>query len=57
PDQVIAYSVNTDTDPALAQKYDVNNLPCVVLFQDGKPVRRWEKDISVEEIEQVIQNL
>ncbi|MDE6729562.1 MAG: thioredoxin family protein [Oscillospiraceae bacterium] len=57
PDQVIAYSVNTDTDPELAQRYAVKNLPCVLLFRDGKPVRRWEKDISVEEIEQIIRNL
>ena len=56
PDQMIAYSVNTDTDPELAQEYAVKNLPCVVLFQNGKPVKRWEKNIPVEEIEQVIQN-
>ncbi|MDE5755367.1 MAG: thioredoxin family protein [Oscillospiraceae bacterium] len=56
PDQVIAYSVNTDTDPELAQEYAVENLPCVILFRNGKPVKRWEKNISVEEIEQVIRN-
>ena len=54
PEQITAYSVNTDADPELAQKYDVKNLPCVLLFRNGKPVKRWEKNISVQEIEQEI---
>lgn len=53
-EQLTAYSVNTDTDPELARQYDVKNLPCVILFRDGKPIKRWEKEISLPEIEKLI---
>lgn len=53
-DQISAYSVNIDTDSALAGYYEIKNLPTVVLFKNGKPVKRWEKQISVTEIEKII---
>jgi thioredoxin 1 len=32
--------INTDEYPALGQRYDVMSVPTILVFADGKPVRR-----------------
>lgn len=32
--------VNTDENQALATKYDIQGIPCLILFKDGKEVER-----------------
>ena len=32
--------VNVDEEPELAARYDVQSLPTLLLFQDGKPITR-----------------
>ena len=34
------YNVDIDEAPALADKYSVNSVPCLILFKDGKPASR-----------------
>jgi thioredoxin 1 len=34
--------VNIDSNPPLAAKYGVNAVPTLILFRDGRPVRRFE---------------
>ena len=52
--QISAYSVNIDTDLKLAEFYKIKNLPTVIIFKNNQPVQRWEKEISVAEIEKAI---
>ncbi|MBD5143125.1 MAG: thioredoxin fold domain-containing protein [Ruminococcus sp.] len=52
--QISAYSVNIDTDAKLAEYYQIKNLPTVILFKNQQPVQRWEKEISIPEIEKFI---
>jgi len=33
-------SLNTDNYPALSQKYNISGIPCMILFKDGKEVKR-----------------
>ena len=33
-------SINIDENEELANKYDVSSIPCLVLFKDGKEVKR-----------------
>ncbi|SER75320.1 thioredoxin [Lachnobacterium bovis] len=42
--------VNVDSDHVLAQKYVITNIPCLVLFKDGKEVDRLVGFHSKEEI-------
>ena len=34
--------VNTETNPALAARFDVSAIPTLVIFHRGRPVRRYE---------------
>ena len=34
--------VNTETNPQLAAKFDVSAIPLLLIFRDGKVVRRYE---------------
>ncbi|MDE6657959.1 MAG: thioredoxin fold domain-containing protein [Oscillospiraceae bacterium] len=52
--QISAYSVNIDTDLKLAEFYKIKNLPTVIIFKNNQPMQRWEKEISVAEIEKAI---
>ena len=45
-----AYSINTDTDAALAERYAVDKLPAVLLLRDGQTVLRWEAHVTAERI-------
>ncbi|SDY11905.1 thioredoxin [Lachnobacterium bovis] len=47
--------VNVDKDPSLAQKYLITNIPCLILFKDGKEVNRMVGLHSKEEVLEFIQ--
>jgi thioredoxin 1 len=33
--------VNVDDNGAFAQKYEVMNIPTIIVFKNGEPVQRW----------------
>lgn len=35
------FKLNTDENPALAQKYGIVSIPTLILFEDGKEVERF----------------
>lgn len=37
-----------DKSPALQKKFNVNHVPCLILFKDGVEVKRWEAGISMK---------
>ncbi|MDE6776949.1 MAG: thioredoxin fold domain-containing protein [Oscillospiraceae bacterium] len=55
--KISAYSVNVDTDAKLAECYQIKNLPTVIIFHNQQPVQRWEKEISITEIEKFITSM
>jgi len=36
-DKLVVGKVDVDAEPALAQRYKVMSIPCVILFKDGEP--------------------
>lgn len=44
--------VNVDENPELAREYRVMNIPCMVIFKDGKPADRKVGLLSYEELEE-----
>lgn len=55
--RVSAYCVNIDTDAELAQRYGITAVPTVVVLQNGEVRARFEREISMERIAQVIQDI
>ena len=47
-------SLNVDNEGDLANKYNVFSIPCLVLFKDGKEVKRNVGFISQEELTKFI---
>lgn len=47
-------SVNIDDNDLLAESYNVQSIPCLVVFKDGKEVKRSVGLISKDEIEGLI---
>lgn len=47
-------SVNIDDEDELAEKYNVFSIPCLVLFEKGKEIKRNVGLISKDEIEKFI---
>ena len=47
-------SVNVDDNSSLAQKYGIMSIPCLILFKDGKEVKRSLGFIPKEELEEFI---
>jgi thioredoxin len=56
-DKVKIIKINTDNYPALASQHQVQALPTLVLFNQGRPVDRIEGLISAEQIVQRLQTL
>lgn len=48
-DKVIVGKVDVDAEPALAQRYRVMSIPCVILFKDGEPVAQSMGAVPKEE--------
>lgn len=40
--------VMIDKSPSLQKKFNVDHVPCIVLFKDGVEVKRWEAGISMK---------
>lgn len=55
-DVVSAYSVNTDTDAAIAERFGVDKLPAVLLLHHGK-MQRWEVSVQIADIENALETL
>ncbi|MGI6174359.1 MAG: thioredoxin [Christensenellales bacterium] len=49
--------VNVDNEPELAQKYGIQSIPTVLLFQDGKPVAKHIGYAAKERLEAMWKNL
>lgn len=47
-------SINIDDNPELADKYNINSIPCLVLMKNGKELKRSVGLIPKEEIESFI---
>ena len=47
-------SINVDDEDELAENYNVSSIPCLVLFDKGKEVKRNVGLISREDIESLI---
>jgi thioredoxin 1 len=41
-DKAVFAKVNVDEVPELAEKHRINALPTILIFENGKEVRRWE---------------
>ena len=53
-DKVKIVSINVDNEAELAYKYQVSSIPCLVLFEKGKEIKRSIGLISKDEIEKMI---
>ena len=53
-DNVKIVSINIDDEEELAEAYNVSSIPCLVLFDKGKEVKRNIGLISKDEIESII---
>ncbi len=53
-DKVKIVSINVDNEEELAYKYQVSSIPCLVLFEKGKEIKRSIGLISKDEIEKMI---
>lgn len=53
-DSIKIVSVNIDNEEDLATKYNVFSIPCLVIFQDGKELKRNVGFIPEEELESFI---
>ncbi|MCR4925740.1 MAG: thioredoxin [Clostridiales bacterium] len=48
------FCVNIDEESLLAQNYDINSIPCLILFENGKEKAR---SIGVKDKESIIKDL
>ena len=55
-DVVFAYSVNTDTDAEIAERFGVDKLPAVLLLS-GDTEQRWEASVRISDIEEALAEL
>ena len=53
-DNIKIVSVNIDDEDELAEKYNVFSIPCLVLFEKGKEIKRNVGLISKDELEKFI---
>lgn len=53
-DKVKVVSINIDDDEELAEKYNISSIPCLILFDQGKELKRNVGFISKNEIETFI---
>lgn len=52
--KVKVVSINVDDEDELSEEYGVTSIPCLVLFENGKEVKRSIGFISKDEIERFI---
>lgn len=53
-DNVKIVSINIDENDELSEEYDVSSIPCLVLFDKGKEIKRNIGLISKDDIERLI---
>lgn len=53
-DSVLFVKVDTDTQHALSNAYDIRSLPTVILFVDGKPLQRLQGAHSKMSLKNII---
>ena len=53
-DKVKVVSINIDDEEELAEKYNISSIPCLILFVQGKELKRNVGFISKNEIETFI---
>lgn len=47
-------SINVDDEDELAEKYNVSSIPCLIVFKDGKEIKRNVGLMSKDAIEDMI---
>jgi len=47
-------SINVDDEDELAEKYNVSSIPCLIVFKEGKEIKRNVGFISKDDIENMI---
>lgn len=47
--------VNVDENSELADKYEIESIPTLILFKDGKPIKEHIGFMSAEEVENMIE--
>ena len=53
-DNIKIISVNIDKEDELAEEYNVSSIPCLILFKNGKEIKRNVGFISKDDIESII---
>lgn len=53
-DSIKIVSINIDDEDELADQYNVSSIPCLVLFDNGKEIKRNIGLISKDDIEKLI---
>lgn len=53
-DDIKVVSINIDDEDELSEQYNVSSIPCLVLFEKGKEVKRNVGLISRDDIESLI---
>lgn len=56
--KAVIAKVNVDNNNAISSKYDVRNIPTIIIFKEGKPAFRFvgvqQKDFLVQQIESLL---
>jgi thioredoxin 1 len=53
-DKVKVVSINIDDEDELSEKYNVSSIPCLIVFEKGKEVKRNVGLISKDDIESLV---
>lgn len=53
-DKIKVVSVNIDNEDELSEKYNVSSIPCLVVFEKGKEIKRNVGFIPKDEIESLM---
>ena len=53
-DDIKVVSINIDDEDELSEEYNISSIPCLVLFENGKEVKRNVGLISRDDIESLI---
>lgn len=53
-DEIKVVSINVDDEDELSEKYNISSIPCLVIFDKGKEIKRNVGLISKDDIESFI---
>ena len=53
-DEIKVVSINIDDEDELSEKYNVSSIPCLIIFDKGKEIKRNVGLISKDEIESLM---